>query len=499
MFKKYFWITQLLVLAVFNLPAVAQFGDVLYNDEFDELSNVWSPIGINGANGTVEAKDGSLSITAGDGDIFGTYYSPTSFSGHFEAILEFDEDHGVALALLKDVGGEPSLNDYSMLTVMTNENGHPEVHLTDIQNGARDVFDNTSQASDDKFTHLLDGNVYSLPFKKTAGKLRILRHAGQQFIHLFYAVNKEEKGEVFEDWIELSPSKEWGAPNADYFVGIFSLGGTTTFNKVTISQLPLRDQDDTDTGFAATFRPFTWSGFTDDALVVTFGDAFPFKGDDRKFVFWELANNVPVWKLDDGALFSHGFHETWNEPEVLGCIEPMSDRLLAFSDVALIEDNDVRKVVKWSYVIVNPNYKIPGEGKGEEEPEVTEYYYIYADGNIIRRSRYVPNLDTDFRSWYEVAELIVIAGENQRPRQLYKTPSLTIHELGEDPETFTNTGEKRFENGSERLGAVTLTAHVVGAPDLFYAFSDDRNIPETFSNIPFSYDVTWQHRNHNFG
>lgn len=506
MFRRYtlsVLLTVVLALLI-KLPLHAQFGTVIFSDEFSNSSEVWKPLGLAGGTGSIVVADGSMEITASAGSIYGAYYS-TSVAGHFEAEVEIDKDHGVGLALLKDIGGNPSLADYSMLTVMTNGDGVPVVRLRDRQNGTNDVLDNTNRVQDEKFSHLLNGRMYSVPFTKTAKKIKILRHSQQQFFHFYYSVDKEVDGEIFEDWIELSPSREWGVPNGKYFVGLFSLEGTTAFNKVRISALPLTDKSDLQTGFAVTRRPYTWSGFTGNALVVTFGDAFPFRTEDRKFVFWDLANNIPVWHLSNGALMSHGFLETWDdkivngEIRVKGCIEPMSDRLLAFVDLEVVEDNAVRKVIKWTYEIVNPDYKYPAFGLTDQRAEATEYYYIYADGSIVRKAEYEHTIHPDFRNWFEHTELIVVAGENQRPESLFETPSLTIHELGKAPITHNNMGESRFENGSARLGAVALTAHVKNAPELFYSFSDDLAIPQTHTQLPFSYEVTWHERDLDFG
>ncbi|MEL7146038.1 MAG: T9SS type A sorting domain-containing protein [Bacteroidota bacterium] len=508
MFRNYISIILVSAMSIWAFPLKAQFGTTLYSDPFDHLSADWEPIGIDDGSGSLEVSNGLLNINADENNVYGAYYAASSFAGHFEVVINFTDDDGIALGLFKDFGGEPSMDDYTMMTIVKNNEGAPVVSLTDRQRGEKDVLDNTNKVGDNRYRHTLDGNTFSVPFTGTAKKLRILRHAGQQFFHFFYAVEKEIDGRVFEDWIELSPSKEWGAPNASYYFGIFSVAGAVSVDQVEVSEMPLKDQDDTNTGFKATFRSYTWSGFTDSALVVTFGDAFPFRDEDRKFVFAHQTNNIPVWHLDNGALFSHGFYETWDDRgengrnNILGCIEPMSDRLLAHSDVEVIEDNDVRKVVKWTYTIVNPQYKWPDFGDGVDRPEAVEYYYIYADGSILRKGQYTHKLDTDdFEAWFELAELIVIAGENQEPKALYETPSLSIHELGEEPLIFNNDErDEQFENGSRRMGAVALTAHVTDAPDLFYAFSDDRNTPETTTEgLSFSYEVTWHSREHNFG
>jgi Secretion system C-terminal sorting domain len=487
-----------LLILMSEMSANAQFGTVLYSDDFNASSPSWVPIGLSGSTGSVSVANGAMTITKNSGNAFGTYYN-SSFSGHFEAEIEYNIDQGIGLALIKDVGGSPSLTNYSLLTVMTGVDGVPVIRLRDVQNGFTDVLDNTNKVGADKYLHRLTGTRYSLPFNKTAKKIKIFRHSHQEFLHFYYAVEKEIDGKIYDDWIELSPSYEWGDSNRKYFVGIFSLDGTTSFNKVTVRALPLTDKSDLTTGFAVTKRPYTWSGFTDSAIVVTFGDAFPFRAEDRKFVFWNQTNKIPVWHLNNGALMAHGFLETWDEPRVLGCNEPMSDRLLAFVDLNVIEDNAVRKVIKWTYNLVNPDYKYPAFGVTNQRAEATEYYYIYADGSIVRKAEYEHTQHPTFVNWYEHTELIVIAGENQVPSQLFGIPSLTIHDIGNPPINHMNTGVTYKSNGA-RLGAVALTAHVRNAPQLFYAFSDDTNTPETHAPSPvFDYEVTWHRRDLTFG
>ena len=476
----------------------AQFGTELYSDDFSESSAEWQAVGLDNSKGAIEIFNGVLNVTLEQGERFGGYYAGSSFSGHFEVVVDIDQDHGVGLALIKEVNGEPSFGDYSMITVNTNDDDIVEIKLTDSQGGSKDILDNTYVADRSRYTQLVSGDEYSIPYDQTAKKLRILRHEKEQFLHFYYAVEKQIKGEVFLDWMELAPSKEWGTMPDDYFIGVFSLEGTVRFDNILVNQLPLIDRDDTGEGFKITERPYTWTGYTDDALVVTFGNQFPFANEDRKFVFWELANNIPVWHLNSSSLFTYGFVETWGGGNP-GCHEPMSDRLLGHSDLEIIENNDVRKVVKWSYDLINPDYKVPTHDQGEQLPEATEYYFIYADGSVVRKIQYAPKLDSDFRNWHEVMELMVIAGENQRPGNLLEYPSLTFHELGRDKIEFNNESETSFRNNNQRLGATTMTAHVENAPDLFTAFSDDVTVPETYTGLPLNYEVTWHDRKHNFG
>ncbi len=490
-----FVFTIAFILGSFSISA--QYGNIVFQDDFEGNGKNWKPFVVNESKGTFKNRDGRFQVDLFRGDIFGAYYGQTTFSGHFEVEIDFEETHGVALGLIQAVDGKPSSYDYSILKVIKNKDGVFEVQLTDYQNGHKDVLDNTLKAKRTRYTQLLNGEVYSVPFSKTAGKLRILRHENEQFLHFYYAVEKEFNGKVYTDWMELAPSKEWGN-SKDYYIGLFSVNGTVNFNTVCVRQLPKTEKKDVAPAFTISERPFTWSGYTDSALVVNFGKAFPFAKEGHKFIFWTLNNNVPTWYINNATLFSHGFLETWNGGNP-GCHEPMSDRLLAFSDVKVVEDNTVRKVIKWTYQLVDPHYKHPDFGKGTQLPEATEYYTIYADGTIIRKAQYAPKLDTEFRNWHELMELILIAGENHRPKDLLEYPSLSFYESGKAPVHYDNDGSVKWRNNNKRLGATTAVAHVKNAPDLFYAFSDDESIPDTYTHYPLNYELTWHRRTNNFG
>lgn len=155
----------LIIALLIKLPLHAQFGTVVYSDDFNSLSTVWKPIGLpTTSTGSFLVEDGLLKITSNPSSTYGVYYA-TSITGHFEAEIEIDQDHGVGLALLKEIGGNPSLNDYSMITILTNGNGHPVIRLRDRQNGVNDVLDNTNKVQDGSIhIHLMEICIrYHLP------------------------------------------------------------------------------------------------------------------------------------------------------------------------------------------------------------------------------------------------------------------------------------------------------------------------------------------------
>jgi hypothetical protein len=295
----------------------------------------------------------------------------------------------------------------------------------------------------------------------------------------------------------LAPSKEWGNADDTFFVGMVGIDGGGVFDNISVTKIPLTDINDTQTGFKAVKRDFTWSGYDGKAIVVSFDTLFPFSGQDKKFVFWDQANFVPVWYMNESMLYSYEFTETWGGGSV-GCHEPMSDRNLRYSKVEIIEDNIVRKVIHWSYVLIDPDYKTPDDGKGVQLPEVDEYYTLYADGSIIRKIKYTPKLDTDFRKWHELTELIVIAGNNQRPKDFMENPALSVYEIGSSVQNFYPLGQYKYSN-NYKLGATALIAHFKNEPDAFNVFSDESRFSETFANYQLDYKIEWHNLDLNFG
>lgn len=236
-------------------------------------------------------------------------------------------------------------------------------------------------------------------------------------------------------------------PGQNYYVALIACSdGQAVFNSFKAAQKPKADQDNTKTGFKATRREYNWSGFFGDAVVVTFGDEFKYRDRDIKFVFWSETNYIPAWHLHNQLLFTYEFVETWGGGNP-GCHEPMSDRLKRWSRVEIVEDNDVRKVVHWHYVLCNPDYKVPDNDKGTQLPEVDEYFTFYPDGSGTRYIVYTPKLDTDFREAHEVAELISISGSSSHSKEFFSSPALTLLNLDGDVQN-AHPGPK-FDFGSK--------------------------------------------------
>ncbi len=478
-------------------------------ETFESIQPTWQPLTVTGTVASGNASAGKLVVSTANASLAGFYHT-AAFSGHFEVETEFVQDDRVALALFrKGANGQPDLNNYVLIEVNT-VNGTVEVSARDRQNGVADVLDNSRLAARERYRVPLLGYqnkdnlaAYSVPYRATAKKLRILRHAGENFFHLYWAVRDisgfSALGENKTGWMELAPVRGWPQLDGAFYAAILSRNGTATFDNFRATILPLDDQNDSSTGFRAISREYTWSGYRGDAVVVSFDSTLAEGGAARKFVFAAQNNYVPVWHLNDSLAFTYQFVEQWDGGSN-GCFEPMSDRNLRFSKIQILEDNAVRKVVQWDYALVDPNYRHADFGVGTQIPEVRETYTIYPDGNILRRIRFLPKLDTSYRKWNELLELIVIAGRNTLPSEHVATPSMSLWPYSSGRVSHSPTGQFKSNpieiNGT---GEISLVAHFKSAPDAFASWADHSwNTTNPGSSARLSAKISWHDINWNF-
>ncbi len=153
--------------------------------------------------------------------------------------------------------------------------------------------------------------------------------------------------------MEVAPQYSWLAPDQEYFLalaGRASAGAkpkSAVFTKIKVVQTPTDDLDDSQTGFKAVQRNFSWSGFDGEATVVTFGAEFVYNK-NIKFVLWDRANNAPAWRLTNQFLLNFEFFES-GDSIYPGCHEAMSDRQRHGQTVTIVENNDVRKIIHWRW------------------------------------------------------------------------------------------------------------------------------------------------------
>jgi hypothetical protein len=428
--------------------------------------------------------------------------SPQTISGHFIAEVSLDVEAGGGLVLMHDLDGRPDPQNLIAIEVSRDDKDQTVVRAIDVRAGKPDVLDPTQQIDRARYRHVLDGQ-YSLPFKRTDLRLRIARDGATGFFRLSYAVSKTLRGDQANGWISLAPVPGWAESGQAFHIGVLSpVKSPTKFSDLKAYSLPTADRDDRKRGFALERRPFHWSGFAGDAVVITFQDTIPQHPSadenvsDTKFVFWEGANYMPAWHFSNQLLFTQQSLETWGGGSP-GCYEPMSDRLLRWSRVDVVHDSAVRKVVRWRYVLCDPDYRVPNNEDGTQLPEAEELWTFYPDGTAIRLMTYFPKLDTDFRNWHEVMELIAIAGTSTNPSDHLASPALTLADLGQNVQRFYP--DKSFDKEAvNRWGEFISVAHFKQAPDVFSAFVNLGPLPETLRPYPVRFTLDWHNTDYRF-
>jgi F5/8 type C domain/Secretion system C-terminal sorting domain len=487
------------LLLFLTLFLVVESKGQIINDNFSTASLNWQGVSLAGT-GRITITGGKMNVTADSGSTFAVY-NTNVLSGHFYVEVDFGQDDNVGLALFSANGnGSINTNNYSIIRV-ENVSGVPVVSIADKQNGVSNVLDNSGVLNPiqklERYRHRLDGNTYSLPFTSTGKKLRILRHANEKFLHFYYYVEKTIDGKNVKGWTELAPSKEWAQLTGNFLMGLVATDGNVSFDNAFAENKALNDVNDSSTGFAATWRELNWSGYSGKALVVTFNStAAPLTGGTRKFVFWEPFNNVPAWYLDDSLMYTYQFVETWDGPDTTdGAHEPMSDRLLRFSDVIVDYDGADFKIIHWRYVLHDPDYLWPDFGKGTEKPMVDEYYKIYPDGRILRKIRYKAKLDSTFRNWHELSELILISGNVTDPGEHLSTPALSIWPINSTIKTYNPVGSNDSDDFEQSNNDATILAvNLKNHPAVVNVFSDNSSSHETYSGDRIQIQKTWHDR-----
>ncbi|QHT62317.1 hypothetical protein GXP70_21610 [Paenibacillus lycopersici] len=436
--------------------------------------------------------------------------------GHFVAELAFRADRHVGLALIREIDGQPDVSNFTAVCIGEDEpGGNIVVRVEDCQHGVRNVRDATGTLSEEekrrRYATVLNGS-YSVPFKETANRLRIFRDDAAGMFHFYYAVRLEINGVWHDDWMELCPSKDWLPPGTAFFAAAIAAGCENAQDEIEIvslerRQTPSGDRDDRNTGFAVTKREYHWSGAMGQALVVTFDERCSYADRDVKFVFWDQMNHVPAWHMNNQFLYTYEFVESWAPETEKGCFEPMSDRLNAFNAVEVLEDNAVRKVIRWRYLLTNPDYKVwPDMDVGTQQPEVEERYTIYPDGTGTRHIRYAPKLDMEFRNWHELEESIVIAGTTSLPADHIHEIPLTMLNLSGAVKQYDRAwydenvktgGKEIFQQGGDRAEIegweeMIQVAHFTGgAPDAFIVFANDPKFTDACPPYRATTDISW--------
>jgi len=500
MYKRFILFFSIMI--ILSLSCAEKSQNFIKSNTFDFTKGEWKEIYLKGnSGGSFDFNKNNLELKLTNDGFYGLY-NTTPFAGHILTEAQFSSDDNINLLLFFDKNGRPDLDNFTGIQVETNKDGISVVRVIDRQNGRNNVLDNTGQLlkviasgkkrfNNDDYEHVLTGKEYSVPFTGTSGKLRIFFDSAAGFFHYYYSVKKVIHGKEAEGWMELAPSRTWGSTDQKYYLALLAnKKGKAIFNGVSVERKPIADQDDRKTGFKAARREYNWSGFFGDAVVVSFDDNFKFHNKDIKFVFWSEMNYIPAWHINNQLLFTYEFVETWGGGN-LGCHEPMSDRLLRWSNVKILEDNPVRKVIRWHYVLCNPQYKVPMDNEGTQLPEVDEYWTFYPDGSGTRYIRYFPKLDTEFRESHELAELIGIAGSSSNTIDHFDSPALTLFNL-EGRKIVTHPGPKfDFDSEINNWKQQIFVVHFKNEPDFYGVFSADPRFPDTYSGYKLEYQNTW--------
>ena len=124
-----------------------------------------------------------------------------------------------------------------------------------------------------------------------------------------------------------------------------------------------------------------------------------------RFVFWRGSSYIPFWagRHNTGACYE--WAEIISQPSgAVDCVEPLMDKELRYSRVAIVESTDARVHVRWTYQSTDLLYKVWGDA-------VVEDYFFYPDGYGTR----VVNLKADPANNYELSEFIILTPPGAYP------------------------------------------------------------------------------------
>jgi len=498
---------SLILLMSYQIYVQAQIQTILIDDRFNSFPENWKEIKLNGAeSGKYSVTNESLSISnIGKKGYYG-FYNSKPVSGNFYAEVEFIDDNNVGLALIAVTDGKPDLSNFTLFCVNRRE-GTVFLNQFDRQNGVDNVHDPRQVIDSERYQAKLDGKTFSVPYLSTNGKIRILHESLSNTFHFYYGTRLDKWGIISNDWMEVAPQYSWLEPEQLYFVALVSLPASdkrqemTIIKHLNVVQTLTNDIDDSETGFKAVRRNFSWSGFEGDATVISFGKEF---GYDKniKFVFWDRANNAPAWRLSNQFLLNFEFFES-GDSVFPGCHEAMSDRQRHGQSVTILENNDVRKIIHWHGIPMNPEYNFAGENfNGKQLPYYNEYWTFYPDGTGTRQLIDMPNLNVNHRrSWGpEVIEPMVIGGSVVEAGDLCNAPALSVFNMTDTIKTFFPKPTNR-ENARNSWGwnQIIFDCHFKdNLPDFFIVYSQDSAYPECWTGIPIETQISWHNTSYNF-
>ena len=149
-----------------------------------------------------------------------------------------------------------------------------------------------------------------------------------------------------------------------------------------------------------------------------------------RLVSWQGTNYVPAWVTENGKWYSDEFVETGGLP---GCpdggdCEPMSDKQNRYAHVRIIESTPARAVIHVRYGQCEVEHSICANRDPftDWSDWADDYYTVYPDGVAARKTvAWTSNFDT----WHEFQETIIINQAGTRPEDNIQTGALTFVNL----------------------------------------------------------------------
>lgn len=177
----------------------------------------------------------------------------------------------------------------------------------------------------------------------------------------------------------------------------------------------------------------------DSDVVVRFDEA------PIRMVFWQGTNYGGDWVTENNKWYTDEFLETGGKVDCPGgedC-EPMSDKQNRYSHIRILENTDARAVVHWRYGLCEVvNYSCANPDPDTGWPDwADEYFTIYPDGIAVRKQVL---WTSNFKTWHEFQETIVINGPGQRPEDNIQPDALTIGNMKGETATYS------WENGAPK-------------------------------------------------
>jgi Concanavalin A-like lectin/glucanases superfamily len=157
-----------------------------------------------------------------------------------------------------------------------------------------------------------------------------------------------------------------------------------------------------------------------------------------RLVSWQGTNYVPAWVTENGKWYSDEFVETGGLP---GCpfgldCEPMSDKQNQYAHVRVLESSPARTVLHFRYgqceversVCANPDAETGWTDWADD------YYTVYPDGVAARKTI---AWTSNFETWHEFQETMVINAAGTRPEDNIQTDALTFVNMKGETATYS--------------------------------------------------------------